>query len=113
MYGAAGCGRAPRRRVSSAVEQRFCKPLVGSSNLSPGTMLASQPAGTSSRAETCGKVAESDISQHDKNRTSGCSELFLSETAKAVLWVRIPLGPPVCTHRPRGRVATVASLQED
>jgi len=24
-------------RVSSAVEQRFCKPLVGSSNLSPGT----------------------------------------------------------------------------
>ena len=25
------------RRVSSAVEQRFCKPLVGSSILSPGT----------------------------------------------------------------------------
>jgi hypothetical protein len=25
-------------RVSSAVEQRFCKPLVGSSNLSPGTI---------------------------------------------------------------------------
>src|SRR5947208_2198865 len=24
-------------RVSSVVEQRFCKPLVGSSNLSPGT----------------------------------------------------------------------------
>jgi hypothetical protein len=24
-------------RVSSAVEQRFCKPLVGSSILSPGT----------------------------------------------------------------------------
>jgi hypothetical protein len=26
-----------KRRVSSAVEQRFCKPLVGSSILSPGT----------------------------------------------------------------------------
>ena len=27
-------------RVSSVVEQRFCKPLVGSSNLSPGTTLS-------------------------------------------------------------------------
>src|SRR3984893_2612503 len=37
------CGRVRRgnpivkSRVSSVVEQRFCKPLVGSSNLSPGT----------------------------------------------------------------------------
>src|SRR5262245_60216956 len=38
MYGTAGRGRHLRRRVSSAVEQRFCKPLVGSSNLSPGTI---------------------------------------------------------------------------
>src|SRR4029079_3942687 len=31
-------GRIPAAsRVSSVVEQRFCKPLVGSSNLSPGT----------------------------------------------------------------------------
>jgi hypothetical protein len=29
-------------RVSSAVEQRFCKPLVGSSNLSPGTKKAEE-----------------------------------------------------------------------
>jgi hypothetical protein len=35
----AGLGRAETLicRVSSVVEQRFCKPLVGSSNLSPGT----------------------------------------------------------------------------
>jgi hypothetical protein len=30
-------GLSPGSRVSSAVEQRFCKPLVGSSILSPGT----------------------------------------------------------------------------
>jgi hypothetical protein len=30
------------RRVSSAVEQRFCKPLVGSSILSPGTTFSEQ-----------------------------------------------------------------------
>src|SRR5689334_25360766 len=30
-------------RVSSVVEQRFCKPLVGSSNLSPGTNGACYP----------------------------------------------------------------------
>ncbi len=30
-------------RVSSAVEQRFCKPLVGSSILSPGTTIAPSP----------------------------------------------------------------------
>jgi hypothetical protein len=29
-------------RVSSVVEQRFCKPLVGSSNLSPGTTFHAQ-----------------------------------------------------------------------
>ena len=29
-------------RVSSVVEQRFCKPLVGSSNLSPGTIGSRQ-----------------------------------------------------------------------
>src|SRR5215831_14944793 len=29
--------KRPFRRISSAVEQRFCKPLVGSSNLSSGT----------------------------------------------------------------------------
>src|SRR5262245_58271027 len=38
-------GQSPTKclicRVSSAVEQRFCKPLVGSSNLSPGTTLPS------------------------------------------------------------------------
>ena len=40
-----------QRRVSSAVEQRFCKPLVGSSNLSPGTTLTSRHvAWASSRA---------------------------------------------------------------
>jgi hypothetical protein len=32
--------RFPFRRVSSVVEQRFCKPLVGSSNLSPGTVIS-------------------------------------------------------------------------
>ena len=31
-------------RVSSVVEQRFCKPLVGSSNLSPGTRLSTATA---------------------------------------------------------------------
>src|ERR1043165_2695414 len=31
------CQKTHRCRVSSAVEQRFCKPLVGSSILSPGT----------------------------------------------------------------------------
>ena len=30
-------------RVSSVVEQRFCKPLVGSSNLSPGTNGLGRP----------------------------------------------------------------------
>jgi hypothetical protein len=29
--------KSSKGRVSSAVEQRFCKPLVGSSILSPGT----------------------------------------------------------------------------
>src|SRR6185312_14022896 len=32
-----GVRKAPRRRVSSAVEQRFCKPKVGGSIPSPGT----------------------------------------------------------------------------
>jgi hypothetical protein len=32
-------------RVSSVVEQRFCKPLVGSSNLSPGTAFPPGPRG--------------------------------------------------------------------
>ena len=32
-------------RVSSAVEQRFCKPLVGSSILSPGTAFPPGPRG--------------------------------------------------------------------
>jgi hypothetical protein len=40
-YGGPGAVRNARyiglSRVSSAVEQRFCKPLVGSSILSPGT----------------------------------------------------------------------------
>ena len=34
-----------KRRVSSAVEQRFCKPLVGSSILSPGTAFPPGPRG--------------------------------------------------------------------
>src|SRR5215471_8275259 len=34
-------------RVSSVVEQRFCKPLVGSSNLSPGTNKSKSHAGFS------------------------------------------------------------------
>jgi hypothetical protein len=33
-----------KSRVSSAVEQRFCKPLVGSSILSPGTIFARRKA---------------------------------------------------------------------
>src|SRR5262249_428657 len=30
------------RRVRSVVEERFCKPLVGSSNLSPGTSTSTE-----------------------------------------------------------------------
>ncbi len=39
-------------RVSSAVEQRFCKPLVGSSILSPGTITSGREAADASRTTT-------------------------------------------------------------
>jgi hypothetical protein len=35
-----------KSRVSSAVEQRFCKPLVGSSILSPGTTFSAARQGS-------------------------------------------------------------------
>src|SRR5215470_2557513 len=39
------CLETPLCRVSSVVEQRFCKPLVGGSNPSPGTSKINCPDG--------------------------------------------------------------------
>src|SRR5262249_17023734 len=43
--------------VSSAVEQRFCKPLVGSSNLSPGTTRSARRGRSTRRTGAFGEDA--------------------------------------------------------
>ncbi len=45
-------GTRSRRRVSTVVVQRFCKPKVGGSNPSPGTRYTENPRETLGPAET-------------------------------------------------------------
>ena len=72
-------------RVSSAVEQRFCKPLVGSSILSPGTNkikeLSDIPGLKSSQKMRLGRLWEECSSRH-KLWLGGCSGQASCRTAQ-------------------------------
>ena len=101
-------------RVSSVVEQRFCKPLVGSSNLSPGTNRLAPRDSRLKAGGNCarrGQLPSGDPEDHQYRSVPGRVALNASPGRSGARATRVTTGKPDALHPGHGpqRIRSVAS----